>query len=93
MYVKKFNEKYAKDLLEEQKNLLTKYITSFNDVEFRFFLNEEIGRIKTELLSLIKKKPELDAILEKFDNLKLNKFSDADLQMILKAQQLIKELQ
>jgi len=94
-YIAKFNKKYANDLLEEQKALLTKYITSFNDngVEFRFFLNEEVGRIKSILSSSTKKKPELSVVLEKFDNLKSSQFSDADLQMILKAQQLVKELQ
>ena len=71
-YIAKFNEKYAEDLLEEQKNLLTKYITSFNDsgIEFRYFLNEEIGRIKLILSSASEKKPELSSVLEKFDNLK-----------------------
>jgi hypothetical protein len=94
-YVKKFNEKYENDLLDEQKNLLTMYITSFNDngVEFRYFLNEEIGRIKTTLSENTKNKPELKSVLSKFDNLKTKEFSDSDLQMILKGQQLIKELQ
>jgi len=93
-YVKKFNEKYANDLLEEQKSLLTKYITSFNDggIEFRLFLNEEVGRIKTLLSSYTKENPELSSVLEKFENLKSSQFSDTDLQMILKAQQLVKEL-
>ena len=93
-YVKKFNEKYNEELLEEQKNLLTRYITSFNDdgVEFRYFLNEEIGRIKACLSEKIKKNPELCNVMEKFDNLKLSNVSESDLQMILKGQQLIKEL-
>ena len=93
-YIRKFNEKYAEDLLEEQKSLLTKYITSFNDggVEFRFFLNEEVGRIKSALSSCIEQRPELVTVLEKFENLKSSQFTDADLQMILKAQQLVKEL-
>jgi len=95
MYVKKFNEKYEDTLIEEQKTLLTMYITSFNDggVEFRYFLNEELGRIKQTLTEKSEHNPELNSVLEKFENIKSAKFSDSDLQMILKGQQLVKELQ
>tara|TARA_R110001583_G_scaffold104578_1_gene251979 strand:- start:1046 stop:1840 length:795 start_codon:yes stop_codon:yes gene_type:complete len=95
MYVKKFNKKYENALIEEQKSLLTMYITSFNDdgVEFRYFLNEEVGRIKKTLSEKCQEKPELMSVLEKFENIKASKFSDSDLQMILKGQQLVKELQ
>ena len=93
-YVKKFNEKYEDDLLEEQKQLLTLYITSFNDsgVEFKHFLNEEIGRVKEALSKAMETKPELSEVVQKFDNIKKGVFSDPDLQMILKGQQLVKEL-
>jgi hypothetical protein len=48
-FVKKFNDKYEEGLLNEQKNLLSKYITSFSNdgLEFRVFLNEELERLKT----------------------------------------------
>jgi len=94
-YVNKFNEKYENDLLEEQKTLLTMYITSFNDngVEFRYFLNEEVGRIKDKLSESVSDKPELEKVLERFQNFSGAKFTDEDLQTILKGQQLIKELQ
>ena len=94
-YVKKFNEKYDNELLDEQKTLLTKYITSFNDngVEFRYFLNEEVGRIKIILSEKLDSNPELKGVLSKFSVLKTKQFSDSDLQMILKGQQLIKELE
>ena len=47
-FVGKFNEKYDEQLLEEQKDLLSYYITSFSDnsLELKMFLNEEIGRLK-----------------------------------------------
>ena len=47
-FVGKFNEKYDEQLLEEQKDLLSHYITSFSDnsLELKMFLNEEIGRLK-----------------------------------------------
>ena len=47
-FVGKFNEQYGDGLHEEQKDLLGRYIMSFadNGVEFKVFLNEELGRIK-----------------------------------------------
>lgn len=46
-FVKKFNEKYSTALLEEQKELLSKYITSFSDngIDLKVYLNEEIPRL------------------------------------------------
>ena len=46
-FVKKFNEKYADTLLEEQKSLLSRYVTSFSDnaLELKAFLSEEIPRL------------------------------------------------
>ena len=50
-FVKRFNEEYGNKLLEEQKLLLTKFITSFhnNGIELKTYLNEEIGRLKEKL--------------------------------------------
>jgi len=47
-FVKKFNEKYSTNLLEEQKTLLTHYISSFTDnsLELKVYLNNEISRLK-----------------------------------------------
>lgn len=51
LFVKKFNEQYDGHLLGEQKELITKYVMSFADsgLEFKLFLNEELGRIKNLL--------------------------------------------
>jgi len=50
-FVKKFNKRYDKELLSEQKELLTYYIASFSDnaLSLKVFLNEEIARLKTKL--------------------------------------------
>jgi hypothetical protein len=50
LFVKKFNEKYS-SMLNEQKAFLSRYVRSLdgNGVEFKFYLNEELGRIKQEL--------------------------------------------
>lgn len=46
-FIKRFNETYS-PLLENQKQLLSNYISSFadNGLEFNFYLNEEIERLK-----------------------------------------------
>ena len=46
-FVNRFNQEYH-GLLDEQKELLSKYIGSFADdaLEFNFYLNEEVGRLK-----------------------------------------------
>ncbi len=53
-FVKKFNEKYDKELLPEQKKLLNHFLTSFTDngVEFKMFLSEEVGRLKNYMTIL-----------------------------------------
>lgn len=50
-FVKKFNKEYGDKLLDEQKTLLSKFIASFhnNGIELKSYLNEEVGRLKTEL--------------------------------------------
>ena len=52
--IENFNEKYNGKLLNEQQELLNRYILSFDssDLEFKVYLNEEIARIKESLTSL-----------------------------------------
>ncbi len=50
-FVEKFNEKYGDVLLEEQKELISNYISSFadNGLGLKIYLNEEIARLKIAL--------------------------------------------
>jgi len=50
-FTKKFNQEYSKDLLAEQKELLSKLVSSFadNGLQLKAFLNEEIFRLKSNL--------------------------------------------
>ena len=52
-FTKRFNDKYHKELLDEQKELFSRFILSFtnNGIELNSYLNEEIGRLKTQLQS------------------------------------------
>ena len=50
-FVNSFNEEYSEHLPAEQKELLSKYIGSFNDngLELKNYLNEELGRLKEKV--------------------------------------------
>jgi len=50
-FVSKFNEEYSSVLPDDQKELLGKYVSSFadNGVEFKLYMNEEIGRLKKKV--------------------------------------------
>ena len=102
-FVKKFNEKYGDDLLKEQKELLTHYITSFvdNSIELKMFLNEEIGRLKNSLQkaketeeiksdkSMLEK---TDDVISKLDSYSKEAINESVLLTVLKTQKLVKEI-
>jgi len=102
-FASKFNEKYDNELLKEQKELLTYYISSFadNSLELKMFLNDEIPRLKEQL----EKAKKLDEIREDEDMFnktqsvieRLNSFAKEDvsenvLLTIMKTQELVKEI-
>ncbi len=97
VFVKKFNEKYD-SLLEEQRDLLYKYIFSFADDGFglKISINEEIARLK-EIVSESKKEiPDLKERFESLENL-LGSFSkqnidDTMILKIMQTQEFCKEL-
>ena len=89
VFVKKFNEKYE-TLLEEQKDLLYKYIFSFADDGYglKISVNEEIERLKEVISEGKKEIPDLKERFESLENL-LGSFykQDVDDKMILKIMQ------
>jgi hypothetical protein len=101
--VRKFNEKYESTLLEEQKTLLTYYITSFADnaLELKIFLNEEISRLKEELNKakeedIIKfdehMRAHTEQLIEELKSFAKTNIDQEVLITILKTQTLVKEL-
>ena len=102
-FIEKFNNKYQNELLSEQKELLTYYISSFADnaLQLKVFLNTEISRLKTKLEEA-KVTPEIESdsqMVEKTDQIigRLNEFakepvSDDLLLTVLKTQNLVKEI-
>jgi len=98
-FIKKFNKKYG-GLIQEQKDLLNRYITSFADdgFELRLYLNEELSRLKSllnkaaesELEPLISQKA--NEVVEYLKEFQRREFTEVDLNKVLKTQELVQEL-
>ena len=102
-FVEKFNVKYDSELLGEQKQLLSYYISSFTDnaLALKVFLNEEIGRLKSELeaaknLDEIKNDSEMvsktDEVIDTLQTYAQQAISEDLLLTVLKTQSLVKEI-
>jgi len=102
-FIKKFNDKYSTDLLEEQKTLLSHYISSFTDnsLELKIYLNNEISRLKADLsearkINEIKEDKEmlskLNEVIKKLDSYSSTNIDDGVLLTVLKTQNLTKEI-
>jgi hypothetical protein len=102
-FVNKFNEEYSGKLSENQKELLTKYISSFSDngIELKYYLNEEVGDLKHKL-KVCKQDPDINAdnsLKDKIDKVYSilesykEKEIDTDLiELVLKTQELVEEI-
>lgn len=98
VFVKKFNEKYD-TLLEEQRDILYKYIFSFADDGYglKITLNEEISRMKKLISEMKSDVPDLKDKFNSLQNL-LESFSkkeidDSMVLKVLQTQEFCKELQ
>jgi len=102
-FVKNFNHKYADGLINEQKKLLHKYISSFHDggTEMRVFLNEEIERLKIEIQHSLKLEEiqndsdmfqKTKDVLNILNNTSKRPIDSPLIQDILKIQNLVKEI-
>ncbi len=102
-FVQKFNDKYDTDLLEEQKELLTRYIVSFSDnaLDLKLYLNEEIARLKESLTKAveteeIKSDSEMidktHAIVKRLESYAKENINEGVLLTVLKTQALVKEI-
>ena len=103
-FVKRFNEKYKNQLNESQKNLLTRYVTSFVDggLELKVAMNEEIGELKKKLSTvsehpLISRDEHMRAKAEKvlalLESYKTKEIDLGMIQEVLKIQSLVEELE
>jgi hypothetical protein len=103
-FIKKFNSKYSDVLLKEQKDLLTNYLTSFNDngLSLKMFLNEEIERVRQKVeecltMKEIKQDEMMSSktarILEKLEMFKQKECDQKMLGELLKIQYFVNEAQ
>jgi len=103
-FIKNFNQKYERGLRQEQKELLTKYISSFHDngTEMKVFLHEEINRLKEALhtgiqLQEIQNDPLMleksATVLELLNTTSKRMVDGKFIEDILKIQNLVKELE
>jgi len=103
-FTKRFNEEYGDKLLQEQKELLTRYITSFdnNGIELKVYLEEEIGRLKEavkksfdteEIQQDQAMQTNANKVLEMLESYKARKPDQQMIQEISKIQSLVREFQ
>jgi len=103
-FVKRFNEKYENQLSENQKVILTKYVTSFVDdgLELKVLMNEEVGVLKNRIKNaitnpVIASDPEMvKKTKQVLESLQAYKDREIDLVMIeevLKIQSLVGEIE
>ena len=102
-FTERFNDTYT-DLLPEQKDLLNKFIVSFNENEadFKLFVVNEIKRIHgsiSDSLSLeeVKEDPEMiestRKVLDQVSKLNVSNLTEQSILKILKLQKLVREYQ
>ena len=102
-FVGKFNEEYSDLLSEGQKKLLSHYISSFSDngLELKVFVNEEIGRLKKQILDkkryssassdeVLKEK--LEQVYNILDKTKEKSIDTETIEIVLNTQQLLDEM-
>ena len=100
--IENFNKKYGDELLNEQKELLNKYIVSSlgSGVEFKVYMNEEIGRLKDEVTSLHEQEvfsenkdlsDKLSDVKEALNKLQTKKIDTALIEKVMQVQKLVKE--
>lgn len=102
-FSERFNNQYG-HLLEEQKQLLGKYVVSIgqNAVDFRIYVGNELRRIKEQVegsLNSIEVKEDQEMVqatenvLSQINNMNVSSLEEGDILKILKLQKLAKEYQ
>ena len=99
-FVEKFNDEYTEKLNENQRSLLNRYITSYQDggLDFKMYLYEEIDRLKNTLKKNITKADEqtsgkLDKVVEKIRNYNTRSIDKDFLSEVMTIQSLVYELE
>ena len=98
----KFNDVYADNLLSEQKELLNRYILSFDsDTDIKIYLNEELGRLHDALNNALKTdeiksdnnmSESTTSVIEMIKDFKNHPVDKALVEKVLKIQNLVHEI-
>tara|TARA_R110000824_G_scaffold105821_4_gene250315 strand:- start:1826 stop:2635 length:810 start_codon:yes stop_codon:yes gene_type:complete len=95
-FVNKFNETYQHTLRNEQRGLLTNYITSFSDngLGLKIFMNEELGRLKNQIqvLSETKYGSKLLKVKEKLESFSKQPITETMVKDVFYIQDLVAEI-
>ena len=102
-FSERFNVEYQRQLFEEQKHLLGKYVSSFvdNGIELKIYLNEEISRLKeivSKSLNMEEIKNDADMVtktkkvLETLSSFRNQKIEKKMVEKVLQIQQLAREI-
>lgn len=102
-FTKSFNSQYSSELLQEQKDLLSKFISSFmdNGIGLKLYLNEEVGRLKHELKSSLatdevsndaEMVDKVNKIIETLEDYKQQEPQKKMIQKVIKIQSLVNEM-
>ena len=97
-FVEKFNNQYGDKLNEQQKKLLSHYITSADDdTEFKLYFYEEISRLKQTIQEKINNdngnlSSKLKLIYEKVDDYNKRKLDTDLMTEVLRIQSLVEEI-
>lgn len=102
-FVEKFNETYGKTLLNEQKELLSRYMRHHeDDIDLKIYLNEEISRLKSCVNQareheIIKENNDIGnkvkLMQETLSNLKIERVSEELIKKIMLIQEFVSEVQ
>ena len=100
-FTERFNDQYS-DLLPEQKDLLNRFITSFNENEadFKFYVGKELSRIKSSVEESleypeVKEDEEMvrntKRVIEQVSSFNVANLTEEQILKILKLQKLVRE--
>jgi len=98
-FIDKFNNEYSTNLNENQRKLLNKYISSYEDrgIELRAYLYEEVDRIKEHLRASLSTQDEVTSqrikkVVERIDTYSQRKVDKEFITEVMKIQSLVEEI-
>ena len=98
----KFNEVYSEGLLSEQKELLNRYILSFDsDTDIKIYLNEELSRLHSALKDALSSEEirsdkimteSTNSVIKMIEEFKTQPIDKSFVEKVLKIQNLVHEI-